>query len=91
MNEAKFTKGEWVARTEEFGGMQIALVYVSGGGFDVSGAPNAIANAHLIAAAPEMYEMLKLAISLMDGDSIEDFGYQYQEIQTLLTKARGES
>lgn len=91
MSETKFTKGEWVARTEKFGGMQIGLVYVDGGGFDISDAPDAVANAHLIAAAPEMYAMLEMAISLMDGDSIEDFTYQYREILELLAKARGES
>lgn len=48
------------------------------------------ANAHLIACAPDMYEMLKLAINLMDGDSIEGFTYQYKEIEQLLKRARGE-
>jgi hypothetical protein len=41
-------------------------------------------------AHADMYEMLKLAISLMDGDSIEDFTYQYKEIESLLKRARGE-
>lgn len=67
MNETKFTKGGWVARTEKFGGMQIGLVYVNGGGFNVSDAPDAIANAHLIAAAPEMYAMLEMGLSEMHG------------------------
>ncbi len=40
-------------------------------------------------AAPEMYKMLELAISYMDGDSIEDFTYNYQDITALLAKARG--
>ena len=38
----------------------------------------------------ELVEMLELAMSHMDGDSIEDFTYQYQGIQQLLAKARGE-
>lgn len=37
----------------------------------------------------DMYEMLELAMSLMDGDSIEDFTYQYKEIESLLKRARG--
>lgn len=53
-------------------------------------AEEAIANANLIACAPDMYEMLELAMSLMDGDSIEDFAYQYKEIKSLLKRARGE-
>lgn len=46
--------------------------------------------AHLFAAAPEMYAMLDLAISYMDGDAVEDFTYSYQDIKKLLAKARGE-
>ena len=41
--------------------------------------------------AEEMYRLLELAMSLMDGDSIEDFTYQYQELNALLAKARGEA
>lgn len=37
--------------------------------------------------ASDMCEILKLAISLMDGDSIEDFTYQYKEIQDLINRA----
>ena len=40
--------------------------------------------------AQEMYEMLDLAISFMDGDSIEDFAYNYSDIKNLLAKARGD-
>lgn len=52
MSEAKFTKGEWLAKAENYGGMKTGIIYIKGGGFDISGAPDAIANAHLIAAAP---------------------------------------
>ena len=38
----------------------------------------------------DMYEMLELAMSLMDGDSIEDFTCQYKEIESLIKRARGE-
>jgi len=41
-------------------------------------------------AAPEMYEMLQLAVSYIDRDSVEDFAYSYQNIKALLAKARGE-
>lgn len=56
--EAKFTQGEWKAKTDS-NGINTALVYLSDkGGFDLSGSPDCIANAHLISAAPEMYEFL---------------------------------
>ncbi len=38
----------------------------------------------------DMHELLELAKSLMDGDSIEDLTYKYKEIDSLLKKARGE-
>ncbi len=45
-----------------------------------------LANAHLIAAAPKMYEILKM---LLDGDSINDFTIDI-EVAKLLAQARGE-
>ncbi|MBX2848943.1 MAG: hypothetical protein KTR16_11525 [Acidiferrobacterales bacterium] len=75
MSEAKFTKGEWVASEGVGGG---AIVYIPNGGFDISGIPDAIFNAHLIAAAPEMYEFIE---THMGG---------YPEAEDLLAKARGE-
>ncbi len=82
MSEAKFTKGEWVA-SEGVGNS--AIVYIPNGGFDISGIPDAMPNAHLIAAAPEMYAMLE---SIMRGD-LRVYGYEYR-IGNLLAKARGE-
>ena len=46
-------------------------------------------HANLFQTHADMYEMLELAINLMDGDSIEDFTYQYKEIESLLKRARG--
>ena len=48
------------------------------------------ANINLIAAAPEMYEMLREFINLVENDSSEDFLYKFNEINELLAKARGE-
>lgn len=63
MSEAKFTKGPWRSRTGNYGGLKTAIVYLSDkGGFDISGCPDCVDNAHLIAAAPEMYEMLGTAL-----------------------------
>ena len=77
----KFTKGPWEARTGNLSGVPFALVYVDGGGFDLSGAPDAIANAHLIACAPDMYRFL--------DDIANGRGTDYP-IEQLLSKARGE-
>ena len=86
MSEAKFTKGEWVV---QFGDMVFSSDGVNNE--QVAAVCNDDNNdVHLIAAAPEMYAMLKTAISYMDGDSVEDFTYHYQEIKQLLAKARGE-
>ena len=48
------------------------------------------ANASLITAAPEMYNMLKDFVAYVEGDCSEDFLYRYHEIKELLAKARGE-
>lgn len=61
MSEAKFTKGPWVARGKtpsRIYGMQRkdkeVIVAATGSVINEAGA-----NAHLIAAAPEMYELIK--------------------------------
>jgi hypothetical protein len=85
MSETKFTKGEWIASAESFVGEKTGIIYIEGGGFDISGAPDAIANTHLIAAAPEMYEFIK---SLLVYDMLNDA--DTTEALELLAKARGE-
>ena len=88
MSEAKFTKGEWkVDRFVNNKGFEISF---NDDGEVVADYVYEEADAHLIAAAPEMYRMLELALSRMDDDSIEDFVYSYQDIKQLLAKARGE-
>lgn len=88
MSEAKFTKGPWVARgstPSRIYGMQRddkeVLVAATGSVIESSGA-----NAHLIAAAPEMYEMLLEHRQAFEGED----DYRAQEIDELLAKARGE-
>ena len=48
-----FTKGKWFVHT-----MDPTVVIIPGGGFDINAIPDAEANAHLIAAAPDMYKMI---------------------------------
>ena len=90
MCEAKFTKGPWVARGKtpsRIYGMQRkdkeVIVAATGSVINEAGA-----NAHLIAAAPEMYEMLEYVMkcaAMQDNLTIDA-----NEISKLLAKARGE-
>ena len=86
MSNEKFTSGEWHAKVHGIGGLNIGIVYINGGGFDVSGAPDCVANAHLIAAAPDMYQLLQHISISMECEH----GVDCNEINELLAKARGE-
>lgn len=94
MSEVKFTSGEWIAREDEcscVGDFEVVANIEDDGDYDlIAENIQCETDAHLIATAPEMYRMLELAMSYMDGDSIEDFVYSYQDIKQLLAKARGE-
>lgn len=46
------------------------------------------ADAHLIAAAPDLYAALELALDELDGNSIKDWGHA---ARAALAKARGEA
>ncbi|QDP50503.1 MAG: hypothetical protein Unbinned6284contig1001_59 [Prokaryotic dsDNA virus sp.] len=91
MAESKNTLGDFVCNIHQSDGAEYTPHY-SDVATTITGEKESIqkANAHLIACAPDMYEMLKLAMSLMDGDSIEDFAYQYQEIKSILNQVEGE-
>jgi hypothetical protein len=99
MSKTKFTLGPWEAKTSTYGGIDFGLVYIKGGGFDVSGAPDPIANAHLISAAPEMYDALVSFSDLLAAlsekikiDGHEEIFIETKiELEELLAKARGES
>ena len=104
MKEAKFTKGEWkatpdkwddchVTSTERAGMVEIckiSSVYFDDedkNDFEIE----QIANAHLIAAAPEMYELLKdMVDSINCGDEHGLDSEWHVEASRVLAKARGE-
>jgi hypothetical protein len=87
MSEAKFTKGEWKILDKYQVGINVDF---GDGFFTVASCQvfnEAKANAHLIAAAPEMYselDELSGIIRRMGVDSASD------RIDLLLAKARGE-
>ena len=88
-NETKFTKGEWEAVVDD-SLEKTAIIYLSNkGGINISGAPDCIANAHLIKTAPKLYGMLDEFVSAVEDDSFEGFLYKYKEAKKLLAEARG--
>ena len=87
MSEEKFTKGEWVvedSRAIVCDGFKVAYAC---SGSNIPFISKVSANAHLIAAAPEMYELLQsIAVTeMMNGDDAFS-----EQINELLSKARGE-
>ena len=92
---SEFTRGPWIS-TEESGAFDIEsdnlLIGVVLGfdpdhtGFNVCN--ECQANAHLIAAAPDMYELLRKLTHW--GNSKHDVIRLLNEADTLLAKARGE-
>lgn len=97
MSEVKFTKGPWAIEydnADEYGGNQWynvgpAKVVIS---YAISATEREEwdANAHLIAAAPEMYEALESALRLLNVAGLSD-RIGYAEGINALAKARGES
>ena len=100
MSEAKYTKGPLVAvvdgagswgvefdcgpwRGEEY--LNFSTTSASNVDEDICTGDTARANANLIAAAPEMYEMLDKLLSPYGREDVSD-----EEISKLLAKARGE-
>jgi len=102
MSEAKFTPGPW--RFEADGDTNYAKIFCSSDPHDGDNLRGYCgkANAHLIAAAPEMYAELEAAMNVFKfyqghhaakGHSDkEQTNKQYADrIQKVLTKARGEA
>ncbi|AUR93856.1 hypothetical protein NVP1189B_30 [Vibrio phage 1.189.B._10N.286.51.B5] len=83
--KAKFTDGKWSALTHD-GDLKEAVIYFSDkGGVDLSLAPDCVANAHLMAAAPKMYRLLDVIYKYSDDQLYAE------EIKKLLSEARGEN
>ena len=81
MSNTRFTGGDWVATN--YGYEKISINGVNG--VEVCSCWNQ-ANAHLIAAAPEMYDLL----STIENDNEQVPEWLWNKIQETLAKARGE-
>ena len=93
MSDTKFTKGEWFVLDERVvmcGDSRVAYAY---SGSSIPLTHHVKSNAHLIAAAPEMYELIKdlrHAVSMGGlGGGISNIEV-LKSIDELLAKARGE-
>ncbi len=90
---SNFTKGPWVVsgcyiKCEKGHIAQSKSIFLKGDAL--------VANAHLIAAAPDMYAMLEKLIKAMDNHDAwwvncpDSGGFDTNEMESLLKKARGE-
>ena len=99
MSEAKFTKGEWKVHSigsqfavgplsnadDQSNGMMNVATWIEK--FDYFTEEQSLANAHLIAAAPEMYSELEELSGIIRRMGVESAS---DRIDHLLAKARGE-
>lgn len=92
MSKEKFTQGEWViSHDNDHAGeyVNVGMAQLYSNYHDKEQAAQNVHDAHLIAAAPDMYRMLEVISDRMhktDQGSIEDI----LTIEKLLAKARGE-
>lgn len=84
MSEVEFTKCEW--KVERFVNNKGFEISFNDDGEVVADYVYEEADAHLIAAAPSMYEYLS---HMVEHDMINDH-YVEREVKSLLAKARGE-
>lgn len=96
MTERKWTPGPWVVVADETAAQVTGFPCVYANGYTVVGTEGMygdidtdFANAHLISAAPDLYEALDqlIAISEVDCPSLEDL----EGAKEALAKARGEA
>lgn len=102
MTETKFTPGPWEAGRADVAsivdGVDSKWIYAGGdycaiaSGRVTGSWETVMANAHLIAAAPELYHKLAAVRKWMDEDDLGPWEAVFcAEIDALLAKARGEA
>jgi hypothetical protein len=93
MSEAKFSKGPWAVKdgvivcsclSDPYS--KVAYAY---SGHSIPYTNDVLSNAHLIAAAPEMYEMLE-TLNSMTTYGAKEFLESSNAVTELLAKARGD-
>lgn len=91
MSQTKFTKGPWKVYGDwmiiDSNGRLIAQFEPLNDELSNGNTAESFANAYLIAAAPEMYEMLERVAQT----ALPETGALFDEVQRLLAKARGEA
>lgn len=95
MIKANFTKREWVVTDGAYpsfvnvdcGGMMDIAICWSATDLSFADGQERLANAHLIAAAPKMYKALQ---SIMDSPYTDLKSEDFEMIELVLAKARGE-
>ncbi len=99
MSELKATRGKWAPYLAgerpgiDVGGESIVIFGAAGDECGIGGSTMAerAANAHLIAAAPELYEALSSLLEIQPRPPInESEKWQVRKAKAALTKARGE-
>lgn len=77
---------------QEYVGHMVAFVHASHGMFDAPVATERdVANAHLVAAAPELYEALDQAVTSMRDSGYPASNSAVKAAKAALSKTRGES
>ena len=93
MTEVKFTKGEWEVKSTSIHPGRVKVKDKKGTQGRIIGDVRSIDDANLIAAAPEMYEILEKIMKHLNhggGDAMEYLNNSDYCINKLLAKARGE-
>jgi len=85
MTDKNWTPGPWSVRDEGFG----EVVDSKGRGV-ADTAVDMQANAHLVSAAPEMYEALEGLVDWLDGAPVGEGYERANEARDALAKARGD-
>lgn len=89
----KFTKGKWrySKPTEEFGVVWKSNVRIADAAINDLPLDEQRANAHLIAAAPELLEACKAAKKYLEPDLVEPGRTVFWNLVAAIKKAEGES
>lgn len=94
MNETKHTPGPWTIEIPDKRSTDVKVCGPIGSGFVAYLAPHDLevvqANAHLIAAAPEMLETLKALCGTADSVMGAIDWPEYRQARTAITKAIGD-